>query len=231
VIHVPVLELDQVTRTYGEQPPVPAVRGVSFAIHEGEMVAILGPSGSGKSTLLHIMGTLDRPTSGAVRISGVDAATLDDRDLSLLRARQIGFVFQEFFLVEHATIRENVADGMLYAGVPAAERHWRADLALDRVGLADRATFRPSTLSGGQRQRVAIARAIAGNPAVLLADEPTGSLDSGTSAAIMELLGELNTSGTTIVLITHDGKLADHLDRQIQVLDGQVVSDTVRVAS
>jgi putative ABC transport system ATP-binding protein len=228
---VPVLELDQVTKTYGEQPPVRALRDVSFAIHAGEMVAVLGPSGSGKSTLLHIMGTLDRPTSGAVRIAGVDAAKLGDRDLSLLRARQIGFVFQEFFLAEHATVRENVADGMLYAGVPVAERCRRADRALDRVGLADRATFRPGKLSGGQRQRVAIARAIAGDPTVVLADEPTGSLDSGTGAAIMELLGELNTSGATIVMITHDGRIADQLDRQIRLLDGQVVSDTVRVAS
>jgi putative ABC transport system ATP-binding protein len=228
---VPVLELDQVTKTYGEQPPVRALHDVSFAIHAGEMVAVLGPSGSGKSTLLHIMGTLDRPTSGAVRIAGVDAAKLGDRGLSLLRARQIGFVFQEFFLAEHATVRENVADGMLYAGVPVAERCRRADRALDRVGLADRATFRPGKLSGGQRQRVAIARAIAGDPTVVLADEPTGSLDSGTGAAIMELLGELNTSGATIVMITHDGRIADQLDRQIRLLDGQVVSDTVRVAS
>jgi putative ABC transport system ATP-binding protein len=226
-----VLELDQVNKVYGEDPAVHALRDVSFAIHEAEMVAILGPSGSGKSTLLHIMGTLDRPTSGAVRVAGVDAAALGDEDLSLLRARQIGFVFQQFFLAEHATVRENVADGMLYAGVPVAERYHRADLALDRVGLTDRATFRPGKLSGGQRQRVAIARAIAGDPTVVLADEPTGSLDSGTGAAIMALLGELNASGTTIVIITHDGRLADQLDRQVQMLDGQVVSDTARVAN
>ena len=223
-----VLELDGVTKVYGEQPPVPALRGVSFSVRRGELVAIVGPSGSGKSTLLHVMGTLERPSSGVVRIGGVDAARLSDRELSLLRAREIGFVFQQFFLAEHATVRENVADGLLYAGVPAAERYRRADEALERVGLSERATFKPTKLSGGERQRVAIARALVGRPAIVLADEPTGNLDSTTGASIMELIRELNAAGATILMITHDAGLADQLPRQIRMLDGQVVSDTGR---
>jgi putative ABC transport system ATP-binding protein len=221
----PALELDAVTKVYGEQPPVHALRGVSFSVRRGELVAIVGPSGSGKSTLLHIMGTLELPTSGAVRVGGVDASRLSDRDLSLLRAREIGFVFQQFFLAEHAPVRENVADGLLYAGVPAAERYRRADEALAQVGLSGRARFRPTQLSGGERQRVAIARALIGRPAIVLADEPTGNLDSTTGASIMQLLHELNAAGATIIMITHDAGLADQLPRQIRVLDGQVVSD------
>jgi len=225
-----VLELDEVTKIYGEQPPVPALRGVTFSVRQGELVAIVGPSGSGKSTLLHVMGTLDLPTSGVVRIDGVDAARLSDRELSLLRARRIGFVFQQFFLAEHATVRENVADGLLYAGVPAAERNRRADEALERVGLSDRASFKPTKLSGGQRQRVAIARALVGRPAIVLADEPTGNLDSATGASIMALLRELNADGATIIMITHDAILADQMPRQIRVLDGQIVRDSRRGA-
>ena len=224
----PVLELDGVSRVYGGQPPVAAVRDVSFAVEPGELVAIVGPSGSGKSTLLHLMGTLDRPTSGVVRIAGVEPARLGDRDLSLLRAREIGFVFQQFFLAEHATVRENVADGLLYAGVPAAERYRLADEALERVGLSDRATFKPTRISGGERQRVAIARAVIGRPTIVLADEPTGNLDSTTGASIMELLRDLNAAGATIILITHDAGLADQLPRRIRMLDGQMVSDTKR---
>src|SRR5688572_2786982 len=174
------------------------------------------------------MGTLERPSSGVVRIGGIDAARLSDRDLSLLRAREIGFVFQQFFLAEHATVRENVADGLLYAGVPAAERLKRADEALARVGLSHRASFKPTKLSGGERQRVAIARALVGRPAIVLAVEPTGNLDSANGAAIMALIRELNAGGATIVMITHDADLADQLPRQIRVLDGQVVSDTGR---
>jgi putative ABC transport system ATP-binding protein len=223
-----VLELDGVTKVYGEQPPVTALRGVSFAVRPGELVAIVGPSGSGKSTLLHVMGTLERPSSGLVRIGGVEAARLSDRDVSLLRAREIGFVFQQFFLAEHATARENVADGLLYAGVPAAERRRRADEALDRVGLSDRASFKPTRLSGGERQRIAIARALVGRPAIVLADEPTGNLDSATGASIMALIRELNDAAATIIIITHDARLADQLPRQIRMLDGQVVSDTRR---
>jgi putative ABC transport system ATP-binding protein len=219
-----VLELDAVTKVYGEDPPVSALRGVSFQVRAGELVAIVGPSGSGKSTLLHVIGTLERPSSGVVRIGGVDAAGLSDRDVSRLRAREIGFVFQQFFLAEHATVRENVADGLLYAGVPRAERERRADEALERVGLAHRATFRPTKLSGGERQRVAIARALVGRPAIVLADEPTGNLDSSNGAAIMALLRELNAGGATILMITHDQALADQLPRQIRVLDGEVVA-------
>ncbi len=221
----PVLELDGVTKVYGEDPPVLALRGVSFSVRRGELVAIAGPSGSGKSTLLHVIGTLERPTSGIVRIGGVDAAQLDDRELSQLRAGQIGFVFQQFFLAEHATVRENVADGLLYAGVRSAERHRRADEAIERVGLSHRASFKPTKLSGGERQRVAIARALVGRPAIVLADEPTGNLDSTTGASIVELIHELNAAGATIILITHDATLADRLPRQIRVLDGEVVSD------
>jgi putative ABC transport system ATP-binding protein len=220
-----VLELDGVTKVYGEEPPVAALRGVSLSVRRGELVAIVGPSGSGKSTLLHIIGTLERPSSGVVRIGGIDAAQLDDRELSQLRAGQIGFVFQQFFLAEHATVRENVADGLLYAGVPAAERYRRADEALERVGLSERAAFKPTKLSGGERQRVAIARALVGRPAIVLADEPTGSLDSTTGASIMELIRELGADGATILMITHDAGLAAQLPRQIGMLDGQVVPE------
>jgi putative ABC transport system ATP-binding protein len=223
-----VLELDGVSKVYGEEPPVVALRGVSFSVRRGEWAAIVGPSGSGKSTLLHIIGTLERPSSGIVRIGGVDAAQLNDRDLSQLRAREIGFVFQQFFLAEHATVRENVADGLLYAGVTARERYRRAGEALERVGLSERASFKPAKLSGGERQRVAIARALVGRPAIVLADEPTGNLDSATGASIIELIGELNAAGATILMITHEAGLADQMPRQIRVLDGQVVSDTAK---
>jgi putative ABC transport system ATP-binding protein len=221
-----VLELDAVTKVYGEDPPVRAVQGVSFCVRRGELVAIVGPSGSGKSTLLHIMGTLEQPSSGMVRIGGVDAARLGDRELSRLRAREIGFVFQQFFLAEHATVRENVADGLLYAGVPAAERYRRADEALERVGLSGRAGFKPTRISGGERQRVAIARALVGRPAIVFADEPTGNLDSTTGASIIELIRELNADGATIVMITHDAGLADQLPRRIRMLDGHAVADS-----
>ena len=221
-----VLQLDAVGKVYGEDPPVLALRDVSFAVGRGELVAIVGPSGSGKSTLLHVMGTLERPSSGVVRIGGVDAAGLGDRELSRLRAREIGFVFQQFFLAEHATVRENVADGMLYAGAPADERHRRADEALERVGLSHRATFRPTKLSGGERQRVAIARALVGQPSIVLADEPTGNLDSTNGASIMALIRELNAAGATILMITHDVGLADQLPRRIRMLDGRVISDS-----
>jgi putative ABC transport system ATP-binding protein len=221
-----ILELDGVTKVYGEEPPVAALRGVSFSVQRGELIAIVGPSGSGKSTLLHIIGTLEQPTSGMVRIGGVDAGRLGDRELSLLRAREVGFVFQQFFLAEHASVRENVADGLLYAGAPAAERYRRADEALEQVGLSERAGFKPSKLSGGERQRVAIARALVGRPAIMLADEPTGNLDSTTGASIIELIRELNAAGATIIMITHDAGLADQAHRKIRVLDGKVVSDT-----
>lgn len=221
-----VLELERVTKTYDSQPPVHALRGVSFTVRSGELVAIVGPSGSGKSTLLHILGTLDRPSGGTVRIDGEDVSTLSDRRLAALRARSIGFVFQQFHLSEHSTVLENVADGLLYGGVGRAERRERAAEALIRVGLEDRADFRPGRLSGGQRQRVAIARALVGRPAIVLADEPTGNLDSTTGASIIELLHELNADGATILVITHDGGLAARMPRQLHVLDGRIVADS-----
>src|SRR6195256_2443932 len=221
----PVRELDGVTKVYGEEPPVSALRGVSFSVQRRELVAIVGPSGSGKSTLMQVMGTLAQPSDGVVRIGGIDAAQLSDPELPLLRAREIGFVFQQFFLAEHATARENVADGLLYAGVSAAERYRRADEALERGGLPDRATFKPTSLSGGERQRVAIARALVGRPAIVLADEPTGNLDSATGASIVELLMMLNAEGATIVVVTHDRDLAMRLGRTIELLDGSVVRD------
>jgi putative ABC transport system ATP-binding protein len=221
-----VLELRQVSKAYGSTSPINALRDVSFLVGEGELVAIVGPSGSGKTTLLHVLGTLERPSSGVVSITGLNVAECSDRELASLRARSIGFVFQQFFLAEHSTALENVADGLLYAGAGASERRERAAQALERVGLADRVSFRPSKLSGGERQRVAIARALAGRPAIVLADEPTGNLDSTAGAAIVELLEELNAQGATIVVITHDRELAASLPRQVQMLDGQIVTDT-----
>jgi putative ABC transport system ATP-binding protein len=223
---VPVLELEEVTKTYPAEPPVNALAGVSFTVHRGELVAIVGPSGSGKSTLLHLMGTLDLPSSGTVRLTGLDVAEMSDRELSALRATRIGFVFQQFFLAEHATVLENVADGLLYTGASASVRRERAAEALGKVGLAHRAGFRPTQLSGGERQRVAIARALVGSPAIVLADEPTGNLDSATGAAIVALLETLHAGGATIVVITHDRDLAARLPRQVEMLDGRIVSDT-----
>jgi putative ABC transport system ATP-binding protein len=221
----PVLELETVAKTYGSDPPVPALHGVSFRVHAGELVAIVGPSGSGKSTLLHLMGTLERPTSGRVSITGLDVAQMSDRELAAVRATRIGFVFQQFFLAEHASALENVADGLLYAGAPVDERRRRAAEALTRVGLGERLAARPTQLSGGERQRVAIARALVGRPAIVLADEPTGNLDSATGRQIMALIDELNAEGATIAVITHEHEIAARFPRRIALLDGRVVSD------
>ncbi|MCC2274537.1 ABC transporter ATP-binding protein [Streptomyces sp. ET3-23] len=218
-----VVELNQVTKEY--PGGVAALRGVDLRIERGELLAIVGPSGSGKSTLLHIVGTLDRPTAGTVAIAGHDVAALSDRRLSALRARHIGFVFQSFHLVSGVTAQDNVAEGLLYSGLARAERRRRAATALERVGLGDRMHHCPHELSGGQRQRVAIARAVVGEPDLLLADEPTGALDSASGEAVMQLLHDLNADGATIAVITHDGEIAGALPRQVRIRDGRIVED------
>jgi putative ABC transport system ATP-binding protein len=228
----PVLELLDVVKQYPGNPPVEVLRGVSLEIGAGELVAIAGPSGSGKSTLLHIIGTLDRPTSGTVRVTGHDVTQLSDRQVSGLRARRIGFVFQQFFLLEGMSAVDNVANGLLYLGVPIDRRRTAAIEALERVGLGHRLRHLPSQLSGGEQQRVAIARALIARPAIVLADEPTGNLDSASGASILALLHELNTEdGTTIAVITHDHDVAAGLPRQIAIRDGRIVHDSREVAA
>jgi len=224
----PALELIDVVKQYEGTPPVRALDDVSVRIDQGELLAVVGPSGSGKSTMLNVMGTLDRPSSGAVMIDGREVSAMPERRLSAVRAQHIGFVFQQFFLLEGLTALDNVANGLLYNGVPRRLRRQRAAEALATVGLDHRLDHIPSKLSGGERQRVAIARAIVNKPTIVLADEPTGNLDTASSTNVMELLRSLNASGSTIVVITHDRDLADALPRQVMFRDGKIEHDKAR---
>jgi putative ABC transport system ATP-binding protein len=223
-----VLDLLNVTKEYPGEPPVRAVDDISLTVESGEAMAIVGPSGSGKSTLLNLMGALDRPTHGSVLLDGSDVSTLSDKKLSALRGRVLGFVFQRFMLLEALDAVDNVATALLYRGVDAAERRRRAKASLERVGLGHRLDHRPSRLSGGEQQRVAIARALVGDPSLILADEPTGNLDSRTSEEILQLLLELNRAGNTIVVITHDVNIASRLPRQVRFQDSRIVADSSR---
>lgn len=224
----PVLAFENVVKEYPSTPPVRALDGVTFEVAQGELMAIVGPSGSGKSTLLHIMGTLDRPTSGEVTVAGHQISKLSDAELSGLRSRHIGFVFQQFHLLDGYTALDNVADGALYSGASLADRRDLARGALHNVGLGHRVDHEANKLSGGERQRVAVARAILGNPSIILADEPTGNLDSKSSDAVVELLQSLNAAGATIVVITHNPEIAELFPRAVGIRDGQIEYDTRR---
>ncbi len=226
VTATPVLELEEVGKVYPGSPPVAPVRGVTLTITRGELVAVVGPSGSGKTTLLHLMAALDRPTSGVVGVAGQVLGALSDRRLAGLRAHWLGVVFQQFFLLEHLSAMDNVATGVLYRGLPGAERRRLARLALERVGLGHRLGHRPTALSGGERQRVAIARALVGHPQVVLADEPTGNLDSAATSELVGLLQQLNRQGVTLVVVTHDPLVAAATARQVQLRDGRIVADS-----
>lgn len=226
-----VISLRDVVKEYPGDPPTRVLHGVDLVVRRGELLAIAGPSGSGKSTLLNIIGTLDRPTAGDVHIAGHDIDQLADRDLSALRSNEIGFVFQQFFLLNGMSAADNVADGLLYTGRRLRDRRARARTALERVGLGHRLDYNTEKLSGGERQRVAIARALVGEPSVLLADEPTGNLDSRSGEAIMQLLHALNRDGATIVVITHDHEIADSLPRQVAVRDGLIELDSAVATS
>jgi putative ABC transport system ATP-binding protein len=225
-VTAPVVELVDVVRRYPGRPPVESLRGVSMAIQPGELVAVVGASGSGKTTLLHVMGTLDRPTSGTIRIGGVDTTGMSDSRLSGFRAAHLGFVFQQFFLLEGMSVLDNVAGALLYRGVPGRDRRLRATAALERVGLGHRLRHTPNQLSGGERQRAAIARAVVGRPALVLADEPTGNLDSASGAQIIQLIKELNRDGTTIAVVTHNSELARAMDRRVAIRDGVIEHDS-----
>ncbi|MGW1077659.1 ABC transporter ATP-binding protein [Streptomyces sp. NPDC002537] len=218
----PVISLSDVVKSYGG---LTVLHGVDLQVRHGELAAVVGPSGSGKSTLLNLIGTLDRATSGTIRVAGQDVGVLDDQQLSALRARHLGFIFQQYHLAPGRSALDNVADGMLYAGLPQRERRKRAAAALERVGLGHRARHRPYELSGGEKQRVAVARAVVGEPDLILADEPTGALDTRSGESVMGILRDLNADGATIVIITHDQEIAASLPRQVRVRDGEIVDD------